>query len=404
MRWLAYYRAAAAWLTEHKAATLGFAVATAYWPGMFSAAFVPRWAVVAVGVPLAADLDPIRIPDWCRWLLLFLLAACAVSLLGSPDPRMGGLELIYIVLLCGAFLWGAQLETLDDLMTGLAVGLGISTVGALYYWWDLSGAKPSGLFYNPEVFAEFAALVAVWTVVRGRWWLALLALPPVLICSSRIAMMATAGAILWAFRPRSKALMAVLALAFVAVSIGSVLFFSFHKAASADYRLTIWGATIMAMTPAGNGLGWFDAAHPAEEFAHSDVLQALAEIGLPAVLLAAIPIMAFAGRQGNRAERAVFFAGCLMVCVSFPLHMPAQGFVIAVVAGHLLGIRPLLGVGDDHSRTYDEGAFRRSNAPHRRNFGFGGCSGGAESAGSNAAGEAALCAAADRVHPSVGAA
>lgn len=387
------------WLADHKAAALGFAVAVAYWPGMFSAAFVPRWAVVAVGVPMVADLDPRRIPEWCRALLLFMLAVCAVSLLGTPDPRSGGLDLIYIVLLCGAFLWGSQLETLDDLMAGLAIGLGISSVMAIHYWWTLSGAKPPGLFYNPEVLAEFAALVLVWTVIRGKLWLIPLTLPSVALSSSRVAIAATLAAILFAFRPKSKALTAFLVLGLILAGIASVLLLNFGKAASADYRLTIWGATIMAFTPAGNGLGWFDVAHPAEEFAHSDVLQALAELGVPAVLLLAIPVMAFTGKQRNRAERAVFFAGCLMVCVSFPLHMPAQGFVIAVVAGHLLGIRPLVRVGHDHSRVDDEGDIRRADAPHRRNFGFVGRGRSTLSARSDVAGEAPLYSAADRHYP-----
>ena len=62
------------WIAAHKMAVLGFAVSAAYWPGMLSAAFTPRWAVIAAGVFFVSSLDPRNIPESLRWTLLFLLA------------------------------------------------------------------------------------------------------------------------------------------------------------------------------------------------------------------------------------------------------------------------------------------------------------------------------------------
>ncbi len=346
------------WFTAHKLALLGFAVSATYWPGILSPAFTPRWAVIAGGMPLVSRLDPRAVPEPLRWVLAFLVALAAVSLIGSPDPRGGTGDLIFMVILCGAFLVGAGLSSLDDLMTGLGAGLAISSGFAIaqYLGWSspfIQTTGISGLFFNSEVLAEFSALIFVWAVARPRWLIAAVAVVPVALCHSRIAIMASAVGLLYAFWPRSPRLQ-ILAVAVLGV-VGLAMMFVFGqaKATTADHRLVIWGATAMAITPFGNGLGWFDAAHPFEEFAHSDAIQILAELGLGGLAILAIPVFAFINNRGCHAERAAFVAACFTVVVSFPLHFPAAGFVAAVLAGYLVGVRPVVRLGQSYGGTHD---------------------------------------------------
>ena len=335
----------------------GFAVSAAYWPGILSAAYTPRWAVIAVGLPFVPGF---RLGGPMLWLLGWLVVLGAMSLRLSPDQLTGFFELICIVLLCGTFIFGAALPSLDDLMIGLGVGLAISsclTVMQALGWDGLpQSAAPAGLFYNREVLAEFAALVMVWAMLRPRWVIAFAAFVPVVLCYSRIAILTVLLGLLYAWCGRSKLRWTVSGCGLLILAAGSLFAMGFGKAASADHRLILWGATILAFEPFGHGLGWFQAAHPVEEFAHSDVLQAIVELGYGAVALVIIPIAAFWRKRGSVAERALFAAACFQMVVSFPLHMPAQGFLVAAVAGYLacggavVRLGQHLGTSDDVAR------------------------------------------------------
>lgn len=349
-------------------AFLGFAVSAAYWPGLLSGVFVPRWAAIAVGVPLLASLDPRALPEHLRYILLFLIAVAAMSVFLSPDPLAGWLEFFFIVMLSAAFVMGAGLDNLDDIMLGLAIGLVPSSIlcATQYYgWWSPvpQSTAPAGLFFNSEVLAEFAALIAVWALLCRRWAFVLVAAVPLALCGSRVALLAVAIAVLYALRPRSRWLTAGLVLTIVAAGIGLLFAFGIGKMFSADQRIILWGATALALTPFGNGLGWFQAAHPVEMYAHSDALQALAELGVGGLMLLAIPITIFRNRRGTHAERAVFVAACVEIALSFPLHLPASGFTAAVVAGYLAGRGLPVCVGGADRRTADgRGVQRRENA------------------------------------------
>ncbi len=129
------------------------------------------------------------------------------------------------------------------------------------------------------------------------------------------------------------------------MAVATFFVLGIDKLTSAGQRIILWIATVMAMTPLGNGLGWFAAAHPSEEYAHSDVLQAVAELGVGAILFLAIPVVLMFRSRGNNAERAAFVAVCVEAIVSFPLHLPASGFLAALLAGYLAGRSADLCVG-----------------------------------------------------------
>lgn len=371
--------AIAKWLAEHRLAVLGFAVAVAYWPTFLQGAFTPRWIVIAVGLPLVCSLDPRNVPPGIRGVLLFLFGLAVISTtFSSPDPLTGYYELIFVFLLCVAFIAGAGMVSIDDVMTGLGAGLGVSSYIVLMALNDNDGRGSedlAALFFNKEVLAEFAALVFVWAVARPNYFVAATSIIPVLFCGSRIAVLVAAIGILYAYRPASKWKMAGIITAIALAAMLAVFAFGPGKMVSAEHRLTLWIAVTMAWTQFGHGLGWFLTYYPLEQFAHSDAIQMVAELGIGAFVVLFIPYYAFRNGGGNRAERATLFAACIQVCVSFPLHFPASGFVVAVVAGCVVGAGNRLRLGARDGRVEDGAGVQREAAAYsgasgrRRHFG-----------------------------------
>jgi len=363
-------------LAAHKAAALGFLVGAAYWPGMLSPAFVPRWGAIAVGVPLLLSIDPRALPAALRWVLLYVLAmALLATAWTSPDPLSGYLELFFFVTLALAFIAGANLDSMDGLMTGLGLALVPSTILAITQyagWWSPlpQTSSPSGLFLNSAVLAEFAALMLVWSACRARWWIVVTAVIPLVLCNSRVAIIAAFIGLTAPFWPRSRWTATAIPLLMIVGVMALLAFFSLGaigKLASAEHRVTVWIATVLHWRLFGNGLGWFNAAYPQEMVAHSDALQAVAEVGIGAFALIAIPVMAFMRQRGNHAERATFVAACCTVVVSFPMHFPASGFLVAALAGYLVSDRkPVPRIA--HERGFDDGWFAAERAEARGSY------------------------------------
>ncbi len=361
-------------LASHKWAALGFLISVAYWPGMLSAAFVPRWAVIAAGIPLVSTLDPSRLPESVRWMMIWVLALAGISIASSPDPLSGTFYLLEMIILCGAFLGAAGLDSLEDLVTGLGWGVSVSTVlcVAQYFGWStgliVENSSPSGLFFNREVLGEFAALIFVWSALKGKWPLAVLSFAPVVLTQSRVAVLAIAVALAYRFWPKNVGLRIMIPIVVGSIAVSSYVALGPSKIISAAQRLVIWGATVMAMTPLGNGLGWFQAAHPVEQFAHSDVLQTAAELGIGSLALLLIPFLALVRNKSDHVERALFVAICVELLVSFPLHVPASAFLIVVVAAYLVRVRSDVRGPVDVGRIADEDGFQWRGATDQPAF------------------------------------
>jgi hypothetical protein len=330
------------WLYNHRMAVLGFTVSTAFLPFQLEGDFVPRWAVIAVGIPLVSKLDPRALSEPIWLLLGFLLFVCAISLVQSPFFLVGMNDMVFVVILSLAFLMGAGLETVDDLMAGL--GYGVAATAALvsiqyFSQWSpfpVGSISPAGLFYNSEVMGEFSSLVLVWMVAKRRYVLGAAAAVALALSFSRIGLAAAVIGAVVAWRPRMRVLLPLIA----AVLVAGVALLIFTKFSSSFHRVILWGATAMSFTPLGRGLGWASLAFPEEEFSHSDALQAIVELGIGGLALLLIPIAAFRGKRAGHAEHALFAAVLVEVLVSFPLHFPASGFVAAVVAGFMAGLGP----------------------------------------------------------------
>lgn len=338
---------------------LGFLVSAAYWPGVLAAAFVPRWAVIAVGVPLVFSFRPRNLSAWGMGALLVLVAGGALSLLQAPSAEVGLGYLLCDLWLAGAVVGAASLDDVTPLVEGLFAGFLLSIAVVLvqaagYAPVRCLSSEPCGLFTSSEPLAEFAVVFAVWALWRHRWAMLGACLVPLAFANSRISWFVLgAASIVWATsgRPRVRAFLvgALIFLGFAAIWLVGT-----GKFMSAGQRFVLWYATAEAITPLGQGLGWFEMSHGGAMFAHSDLLQALAEIGLPAVALAVFPIICLTAR-GHHAERACFAVLVFEAVVSFPLHMPAEAFLAACLAGFLARRRDLVRMGLPDGLADDDG-------------------------------------------------
>jgi len=319
----------------------GFAVATAYVPGIYSAPYMPRYWAIAIGLALVAKLDLAAIDEKILWCIGVLLLWSGLTLLWSPALYGGGLSVALMALFCLCIVASAAMTAAQRslLLRGFALGMAISAVvGLSQKYLGLNeipqGAPPGGLFFNSEVLAETCAPIAVWCALQKDkiWWCVAGLLAVIVLASGeRIGCAVLALGLIYGLVQHRGWRFAL----FTALAVAGALSL-FLKAQSADQRIMYWGTALMSSSFAGSGVGWWFQAHPFphEEYVHSDVLQSIVEIGLGSVALVAIGVLAWRGR-GTRAERAMFLALVVETLVSFPLHMPATSFLLAVAAGGL---------------------------------------------------------------------
>jgi hypothetical protein len=331
-----------------------FLVAAAFVPGIFSSASMPRWWAIAIAVPLCSRMDPRALDPRIAALLAAGLAWCAASLSWSPDPLDGGLNLLMLALLSLAMIAAAGEADVEPAIEAFGWGVGVSALIAVPQSMGWSPVyqitSPAGLFASSEVLAEVAAPVLVWAALRRphgaritpHWGLVALMLIPLALCHSRIAVAVAAAGLVAGWRPsRSWHRPAALILLSVA-AVAAVGLFGAGKMQSGLDRVVLWGAAVQSITPVGRGLGWWAFAHPGsiEEFAHSDALQMMVEVGGGALFFFAVPVLILLRRDaGSTAERAALVTLCIEAVVSFPTHLAAPGFLAAVLAGGMARAR-----------------------------------------------------------------
>lgn len=361
------------WLAAHRVGVWAFLVTVAYVPGIMSAAIVPRWAVIALGIPLVSQIRW-QIPASLQIAIAAGVAWTAATIIQAPDRADSLLQFFFLLCLLGAMGVASQLDSLDQALAGLCWGVAVSAAfciatavtGHHFVAYHHIELKP-GLFYNSEVLCELAAPLVVWAAVKRQWHFVAICLIPIALNTSRIAVVAVAVGMVVAFWPstwRARAALVGVALLLVGAVIAYFSMFNF-KIGSVGLRIVGWLTALYAITPAGQGFGWYRATHAGEEFAHSDVLQAFAEIGLGALFFALIPIYALWNRSRDHAERAAFVVVMVEVVASFPLHVPATGFLAALLAGYL--VRDRLGVRSDEHGGRDQ-AGDRHGRPRAQGF------------------------------------
>ena len=350
-------------------AVLAFVVSVAHWPAIFSAPYMPRWWAIAAGLPLLFGLGRWEGETRIGMLALAGMAWGAVACALSEAPLTTLVPLYLTGLLIVAAGVGSTQRDFSPVMVGFAAGAAMSSAVAVAQiaGWSaipMVGAAPGGLFYNSEVLAEFAAPLLVWAIVARRWGFVVALAVPLALCQSRIAVLAVAVGLLWAWKPAWRLAKPLVIVALTVAAIAAIMLLGPEKFDSAWHRLVLWGAALHSLTPLGSGLGWWASAHPFayEEFVHSDALQWLVEIGPGALFFIAVPVLIFWRRIADRALGGCFAALCFEALVSFPLQVPATGFLFAVLAGHLA--RPGSGLRfAEHESGVDRGADLRRAIP-----------------------------------------
>ncbi len=334
---------------------LGFLSATLFWPGLPSEALAPRWAAIAVGVPLVSALDLRFASAELLWLWGSGLTLAAVSLFWSMDPLGGGLDLYHLALIGLVMLAARQLSNIDRTMAGIGWGLAISAGLCLFQIFGLSpvdqAAAPAGLFVNRDILAEAAAPVFVWALLTRRWALAIWLVIPLVLSGSRIALLATGAGIFTI----STAKIRITAYAVVGCLLSAfVISLDPGKVATAWARIGIWGSALGMISPFGAGLGSFAGVHPGYEYAHSDLLQIVAELGMGAVPFIAIAIVlvraSWRVHPALRAAAATLGTECI---VSFPLHLPTTAFLAGILAGGMVRCGIGLRLDEPHGSVAD---------------------------------------------------
>ena len=315
------------------AAVLAFGASVAFWPHIYSSAVAARWSLLAIGLPLAGWLDPRKLSIPAGAFLATAIAYAVLSIMWTPDRLTGLNETFHLLIFVAAVILGATLPSIYPVMRALAWGAGVSAVFCLLQMMGFSPvdqfAAPAGLLFNRLVAAEFAAVIFAWTVIDRRFSLMSGPLFMLAVCGSRVAIIAAVVGII-SVRPRWFLLTTLAG----TLTIAAGWFLFVGKTLSALTRFDIWMATISNFSFWGNGIGSFQAAYPRWEYAHSDLLQAVYEFGIGALLLVAF-FTVVSIRTRPPALRAAFV--CLMVecAVAFPLHLPLSTFMAGLLSGAL---------------------------------------------------------------------
>lgn len=327
---------------------LGFAIMTAFVPGVIGLASITSWAVMWLFAPVLLLKCKIE-ANMITMLGAIFLSYAALSLLWSPH---GMLEFLQLLALASIFVWGSSLKDLKNVTIGLSVGLGVSAVLAIFQLYGIEtvssvGNRPSGLFINSNIFAEISGMLLLMILVNKLWWLIPVTLPG-LMSSSRAVVLALGVSLAVMIWKKSK----VLAGLILVSSWFIVYFVTFPNAISSNasanamsiyQRIDMWQDMLAGFTAFGNGIGSFifkfpefnkhlDVSHIIAEYAHNDLLQLIFELGVGAIplILAVCMLLTI-----DNAYRPVLIFFLIIGMFGFPLHVPVTSFMVALVAAQL---------------------------------------------------------------------
>ncbi len=332
---------------------------TAFIPGIIGATANTSWAVMWLVSPLLLLKYDIEITI-IHILGFLFLSYSALSLLWSPH---GFLELMQMLALASVFVWGCSLKDLRSVTIGLSLGLVISSVIAIlqYFKIDLpivtiAIERPSGLFINPNIYAEVSGMVLILILINKLYWYA----PATfigLLSTSRAVTLALGFSLAMFVWSKSKlaSVLIVISSWIIALKLsdanynidnsGGVANSSISaNTVSLNMRLDMWYDMLPGFKIFGNGIGSFiylfpeynkhlDTTVSLAEYAHNDLLQLIFELGIGVIPLILIALLLL--RINNEYRNALVFF-IIIGFFGFPLHMPATGFMVALVAAQLV--------------------------------------------------------------------
>lgn len=321
---------------------LGLIVAVCYVPG-YTGAFIPtQWAFLSLVLPLGLwRSGPIGLGHLAG---LVALAWSALSIIWAPNALDWG-QGMWMISILGLALWlGSTTEDLSPIFRGLAVGLTVSSALAVLQAFGFTPVEaapgyPAGLLYNSTVLGAACALVLIALCVHRLWWYIPGLLPALALSQSRgafvvLACVTLATRIHWT----------------IVLTLGAIAFglIAYSPGPSDIQRLYLWGITLRQLDFLGHGIGSFNTFlyynpidqapntvaifHP--EFVHNDFLQLWFELGLGAIGIYFIHLIALTHRQSP--YWPVFFGFFILSFFFFPLYCPILGFIGALIAGRLV--------------------------------------------------------------------
>ena len=331
---------------------LGFAITTAFVPGIIGATVNTSWAVMWLVMPILLLRCKIEV-TLIHILGSLFLSYAALSLVWSPH---GFLEFMQLLALASVFVCGYTLKDLRSVTIGLSLGLVISAfVAALQYLQVdipiLNFSKFSGLFINPNIYAEVSGLILILLIVNKLWWYIPLTAPGLLV-SSRAVVLALGISLAMFTWSKSKLLSVVIIISswVIALKLSDITYSGglvegiSVNASSLNIRIGMWSDMLANLSLFGYGIGSFvyvfpeinkhlDTTVSIAEFAHNDLLQLIFELGIGAIPL--ILIVAYLLRVSHEYRNALAYF-LIIGAFGFPLHMPVTGFIIALVAAQLV--------------------------------------------------------------------
>lgn len=339
---------------------LGFLVAVAFWPGAIDPASVLRWAVMAVMVPALLIYHARRLQSPLEGMGVVALVTIAATAAWSSNVLNGLDQASHLLILACVFWLGATAPSIRGAWAGLAVGMipaAIIAFAQLDGWEGLfQAAVPGGLSVNKNMLSEAGVVAAIGAAGYGIWW----AVPAALACAILGTSKAAAGAAVLALAVWCKDRHPVIAIVFVANLFMWGLAAILLEHPTLYQRFDMWNDALNHLPIFGHGLGSFANDYPAYEHAHSEFVQAAYELGVFALVPAAVLIYVLKG-SNNETEQLVLVAIIGMALFSFPLHMPVTGFAAALAAGRLAGGRAFVRRAERDSRI--QSSARAAGAP-----------------------------------------
>lgn len=327
----------------------GFALAICFDPFTWTGATSPRWALLAVALPLCCAFQSRNHFTLAHLIGTVFIAWAALTLTWTENWWDGTSELIQLVFIALAFLYGSRLLSVDRIFVGLAIGITISSlillIPPLHNLPSIVLVYPHGLFGNRNMLAEAAVLTALGCIAYKRYWFIPGLIPSIIWQPvSRGAILAlVAGLSVWLW-PRSRA---------ATILLGGALLIAACTALGMDYRISsvterleVWQTVLSGVTLSGHGIGslytlmpymssGWDTTLVRVDHAHNEALEILFELGLPGLVLY-LGLIAYAIGCA-RAETGLLAVLCgflVISCVAFPWHIPTNAFIGALVLGH----------------------------------------------------------------------
>jgi len=236
----------------------GFLLAVCFNPDIYAAATTPRWALLAVSLPILIAIKPPSHLTMLHLLGLLFLGWSALSLLWTQNLGDGFGSLVQLVIIAMSFTYGAR-TSLEETFKGLAIGIALSSIIVIsnLRFESLVSLEHEGLFGNRNMLAEAAVLTALGCLAYKQWFfipglLPAIFMPPVsrgAIMGLTIGLLATYGKQLYARSKTACVAIAVLVCAAAAISLLDPTRNSFTD------RFHLWHDTITGLTFFGQGLG-----------------------------------------------------------------------------------------------------------------------------------------------------